>query len=425
MKKIIAKKYYSGFPLAHDTYNALSSASDGCLYYVLSSEDIEIGGYLCKFNPENEEITIIGDLTEICGEKGNHTIGQGKSHVLFYEKDKSLYFGTHVGYYEMIDGMERLPANPPNNFGLYPGGHLLEYNMITGQFKDLAMLPYGEGLLTMVMDIDRSQIYGITWPTGHLIHYELNTGTLKDLGTISAKGEAGIPGDDFRVLCRSMVVDPRNGNVYFTRSNGDILYYHPEQETFSHLEAPTMQLDYFGQYDYKQPGNMGYNWRKAFWYSPENAIYGVHGNSGYLFKYSPDDQKIEIVERLTSIPSRRSGIFDQFSYGYLGFVLGPDQETIYYLTGGPIYEDGQRLKGEDKIAKGGAKGLENLHLITYHIPSEKYIDHGPIFYTDGGIPIYVNSIALDQEGAVYTLARMQHEGKEIEDLIRIPNPFKK
>ena len=37
-KKLIAKIYNSGFALAHDTYNGLSSASDGKIYYVLSAE---------------------------------------------------------------------------------------------------------------------------------------------------------------------------------------------------------------------------------------------------------------------------------------------------------------------------------------------------------------------------------------------------
>jgi len=30
--------------------------------------------------------------------------------------------------------------------------------------------------------------------------------------------------------------------------------------------------------------------------------------------------------------------------------------------------DGRRLKGKDSTAMGEAKGLENLHLVTYHIP---------------------------------------------------------
>ena len=116
-------------------------------------------------------------------------------------------------------------------------------------------------------------------------------------------------------------------------------------------------------------------------------------------------------------------MFDQFSYGYLGFQLGPDGETIYYLTGGPIYENGKRLKGENQIAKGAARGLENLHLITYHLPTNTYKDHGAIFYEDGERPTYVNSIAVGADGTVYTLARFEHEGRIIQDLARIPGPF--
>jgi hypothetical protein len=149
----------------------------------------------------------------------------------------------------------------------------------------------------------------------------------------------------------------------------------------------------------------------------------VHGTSGYLFRFDPREPKLELVERIASEPSMRSGMFDQFSYGYLGFQLGPDGETIYYLTGGPIYTDGERVKGEDEIAKGGVKGLENLHLITYHIPSQRYQDHGPIFYSNGTRPTYVNSIAIGVDGTVYTLARFEHNGKEIQDLVKIPNPF--
>ncbi|HLR31670.1 MAG TPA: hypothetical protein VK074_04235, partial [Fodinibius sp.] len=118
-QNLIAQPYYSGFPGAHDTYNALSTASDGKVYYVLSSEDIEEGGQFYVYDPAKDTISYIGDLTEICGEKGENVISQGKSHVEFYEKDNRLYFSTHVGIYELIDGMDRLPENPPGGYGLY------------------------------------------------------------------------------------------------------------------------------------------------------------------------------------------------------------------------------------------------------------------------------------------------------------------
>lgn len=419
MNSLTAKAYFSGFELAHDTYNAITAASNGKLYYVLCSESYEVGGQMYAYDPATDQTEWIADLTEICGEKSANAIPQGKSHVRFYENNGKLYFATHIGVYEMIEGMERLPQNAPNGKNLYPGGHFLSYDLATGAFEYLAIAPEGEGILTMTIDRERGHLYGITWPLGYLIHFDLTTKILKKVGLVSANGEAGIPGDDYRVLCRSMVVDPRDGAVYLSTSEGDIFTYHPEKEGLHKVEGVDLRIDYFGKYDPKHPGSMGYNWRKIFWYAPEQVAYGIHGNSGYLFRFDPKTPKIEIVERLTSEPSRKSGMFDQFSYGYLGFQPGPDGETIHYLTGGPIYIDGKRLKGADQIAKGAAKGLENLHLITFHIPTQTYKDHGPIFYADGNRPTYVNSIAIGADGAVYTLARFDHNGREIQDLVKI------
>lgn len=420
---LTATPCYSGFPLAHDTYNAITAASDGRIYYVLCSESYDTGGQMYAYNPVTDQTEWLADLTDICGEKEANAIPQGKSHVRFYEHAGKLYFATHIGVYEMIDGMERLPVTAPDGKQLYPGGHFLAYDLDTRTVEDLAIAPEGEGILTMTIDRERGHLYGITWPLGYFIHLDLNTRVLKTVGLVSARGEAGIPGDDYRVLCRSMLVDPRDGSVYFSTAEGDVFTYHPDREGLNKLESVDLRLDYFGKYDPTHPGSMGYNWRKIFWYAPEQVAYGIHGNSGYLFRFDPAKQTIELVERLTSEPSRRSGMFDQFSYGYLGFQPGPDGETIYYLTGGPVYVDGKRLKGADQIAKGAAKGLENLHLITFHIPTRRYIDHGPVFYPDGSRPTYVNSIAIGNDGTVYTLARFVHEGHEIQDLIRIDRPM--
>ena len=420
---LVAKHYYSGFDLANNTYNAISPASDGKIYYVLSSKSIDEGGKMYVYNPETDQIKFLADLTDICGEKGQNAVPQGKSHVNFYEKNGKLYFSTHGGYYEIIDGMERVPVNLPDGYKPYPGGHFLSYDLTSGEFEDLAIAPDGEGIVTMTMDTERGQIYAITWPKGYFIHYDLGKNQLKNLGQISANGENGIPGYDYRVLCRSILINPENGSVYFSTSEGDIFTYNPGLGIIKKEEGVSLKLDYFGNYDPTRPGSMSYNWRSIFWYPPEKVAYGVHGNTGYLFQFDPSVPKLELIERITSEPSKRSGMFDQFSYGYLGFELGPDGQTIYYLTGGPIYSNGQRVKGEMEIGLGGARGLENLHLVTYNIPNKKYIDHGPVFYSDGERPTWVNSIAIGSDGNVYTLARFENNGKVIEDLVKIPDPF--
>jgi len=419
---LIARTYNSGFELAHDTYNGMSPASDGKIYYVLSSESFEIGAQMYCYNPATDKIKHLGDLTEACGEKGTKTIAQGKSHVNFVECSGKLYFATHVGYYSIIDGMEKIGVPPPG-YKPYPGGHFLLYDMKTEKFQDLAKAPRGEGILTMNMDTRRGRLYGITWPSGYFIRYDLAAKELKDLGPISKQGENG-KGENYRTLCRSILVDPQDGSAYFTTADGDILRYRYDSDSIETVQGEDMKKDYFGLYDVTSAGHMAYNWRQIVWYEPEKVAYGVHGNSGYLFRFDPRIPQVTVVERITSMPSRRSGMFDQFSYGYLGFNLGPNGHTLYYLTGGPIYINGKRLKGKDRIAMGAAKGLENLHLITYDIPTGKYTDHGPIFYADGQRPTYVNSIAVGKDGTVYTLARITENGHTRTDLISIPGPFK-
>src|SRR4051794_12896131 len=102
--RLIARTYNSGFELAHDTYNGLSAASDGKIYYVLSSESYLTGAQMFVFDPTTDRIRHLGDITEACGEKGKRSIAQGKSHVNFIEANGKLYFATHTGYYSIIDG---------------------------------------------------------------------------------------------------------------------------------------------------------------------------------------------------------------------------------------------------------------------------------------------------------------------------------
>jgi hypothetical protein len=421
--RIIATIYDSGFEHAHDTYNGISSASDGKIYYVLCSQMMDVAGQMYSYDPKARIIEHLGDLTEICGEKDLKTVAQGKSHVNFVESGGKLYFATHLGYYSIINGMEKTGV-PTGDYKAYRGGHLLAYDMKSKTFEDLGIGPHNEGIITMNMDVSRGMIYGLSWPTGYLFRYNVARKELTDLGPAMGKGEDGI-GEDFRVVCRSLAIDPDNGTVYFTNAEGQIKYLKAGQDTVETVEGDDMRKDYFGTYDIFTSGSMAYNWRQVFWYAPERKIYGVHGNSGYLFRFDPAVERLEVLERLTSVPSKLTGMGDQFSYGYLGFKLGPDSRTIYYLTGGPIYIDGKRVKGATSTAKGEAKGLEDLHLITYDIPTGKCLDHGAVFYPDGQRPLYVNSIAIGDDGTVYTLARITENGKTRTDLISFPGPFKK
>jgi hypothetical protein len=379
---------------------------------------MDVAGQMYSFDPQTRKIEHLGDLTEACGEKGMKAVAQGKIHCNFVEKAGKLYFATHTGFYAIIDDMEKM-GPPPPGWNPYRGGHFLSYDMATGKFEDLALAPGGEGIITMNMDTQRGRLYGLTWPTSRFLRYDLAKKEMKDLGPMALDGENG-KGARYRTICRAFAVDPRDGAVYFSNGDGAILRYDYDRDAIEPVKGEDLRKDYFGLYDPTSPGHMGYNWRQVVWRPAENAIYGVHGNSGYLFRFDPRAPRVEVLERLTSLPSKRCGMFDQFSYGYLGFALGPDDRTIYYLTGGPIYENGKRITGKDATGKGEAKGLENLHLVTYNITTSRYIDHGAIFMQDGQRPLYVNSITVGHDGSVYTLCRINRGGRTVTDLICVP-----
>jgi hypothetical protein len=415
--RLVARVYDSGFAEARDTYNGIGAASDGRIYYVLSSDRHDVAGQMFVLDPASGRPRRVADLDEAAGQKGRQVIAQGKSHVNFVEAGGKLYFATHIGFYSTVDGMETMGI-PPAGFSPYPGGHLLAYDLASGRIEDLATAPKGEGVLTMNVDGRRQRVYGLTWPGGWFFRYDVASRESKTLGRFFEKGENG-KASEYRTICRSLAVDPEDGSVYFTRGEGTILRYRYDRDAVEPVRGDDLKKDYFGQYEPTSAGHMAYNWRQTAYRAADRLFYGVHGNSGYLFSFDPRAERVEVLDRITSEPSRRSGMFDQFSYGYLGFTLGPDGRTLYYLTGGPVYENGRRVAGKSSTAKGEAKGTEDLHLVTYDIPARRYTDYGAVFYESGGRPSYVNSIAVGRDGTVYTIARIPKADGYRVDLISV------
>ncbi|MEN6407676.1 MAG: hypothetical protein ABFC77_14545 [Thermoguttaceae bacterium] len=418
-ERLIARVYDSGIVSNHDTFNGMSTASDGRVYYVLCSESADVGGQMFCFDPATGRIRHLGDLTEACGEKGLKTIPQGKSHVPFVESNGRLYFSTHLAYYRPgsannKNNKEQI-APPPPGHKPYPGGHFLSYDMTSGKFQRLASASHGEGIITMAMDAKRGRLYGLTWPHGYFLRYDLAKNDLKQFGPVAGQGEVG-EGVDFCPVCRVIIVDPRDGSAYLTTVAGDILRYQVDRDTLEKMSGVDLRKDYFGAMDITKPGQMGYNWRQAVWHPTENVVYALHGNSGYVFRFDPRAGTVELLDRMTSAASKRSGMHDRYRYGYLGFTLGPDLRTLYYLTGGPILP-GEQPPANPELAE---EKQENLHLVTYDLRTNQCVDHGSVFLPDGQRPVCVHSIAVTSDGTVYAIARMFRHGHWDRDLISIP-----
>jgi hypothetical protein len=308
-------------------------------------------------------------------------------------------------------------ALPPTGYRPYPGGHFLAYEMASGKFENLATAPQGQGIISMSMDTKRGRLYGLTWPSGYFLRYDLKSGELKNLGPLYRDGEGGHM--TARVLCRALPVDPRDGSVYFTNADGDILRYRYDRDAIETVQGDNLRKDFFGTWNPLAGQDMGYGWRQALWYAPENAIYAIHGRSAYLFRFDPRAERVDVLQRIASEPSLRSGMYDDFHYGYLSLTLGPDGHTLYYLTEGAPVENGGRAVDARQPGAQGSR-IEDLHLITYDIPAAKYIDHGAVFFSDGGRPGLVNSIAVGKDGSVYCITDIPRNGQRRVDVVRIP-----
>ena len=135
-----AQTHNSGFPLGHDTYNGLSAASDGRIYYVLSTEAIRCRGADVRLRSGHREDPRPGRTDRGLRRAGPQDHRPGEEPRRFVESKGKLYFATHVGYYSIENGMETMGV-PPEGYQPYPGGHLLAYDMATGKFDDLAIAP--------------------------------------------------------------------------------------------------------------------------------------------------------------------------------------------------------------------------------------------------------------------------------------------
>ena len=149
----------SGFADAHDTYNGISCASDGRIYYVLSSGKADLAAQMYVYDPKTNAVKHLGDLTEATGEKGSSAIAQGKSHVGFAESNGKLYFATHLGFYSIIDGMEKT-SRPGHE--AYRGGFLATTSPPAN--SNPRRRARNEGIITFAMDTQRQRLYGLTGP---------------------------------------------------------------------------------------------------------------------------------------------------------------------------------------------------------------------------------------------------------------------
>ena len=292
-KRLIARGYDSGFELSNGTFNGMLAASDGKIYYVLCAENIDTGAQMYSYDPATDKIEHLGDLTEASGEKGLKSIPQGKSHVNFVESDGKLYFSTHVDWYSVQSGLE-LMAPPPPGYKPYPGGHFLAYDMASGKFENLAKAPKGQGIISMNMDTQRGRLYGLTWPSGYFLRYDLKSGELKNLGPLyrmerMAAGPVGFCAGRCRLI-------RRDGSVYFTNADGDILRYRYDRDAIETVQGDNLRKDYFGTWNPLAGDRHGIRLAAGGLVRSRKRDLRHTRPLRYLFRFDPRAERVDVLQ---------------------------------------------------------------------------------------------------------------------------------
>jgi len=155
-------------------------ASDGNVYFGGGSHNPQLGAALFRYEPKTATLKLlVENITPVCGEDPAKTPPQGKIHSPIVEHEGWLYLGTHLANYTE-EGRKA-----------YTGGHLLGYQLATGQFRDFGVIhPNFTNYCCLGLDAPRKSIYFYVTPFyegegSRLYRVDIASGKKQDMGLVA------------------------------------------------------------------------------------------------------------------------------------------------------------------------------------------------------------------------------------------------
>jgi hypothetical protein len=384
--KITAEIFQTDFPASDCNYHSITAASDGKIYFSLSTHNEDYACRFYSFDPKSKKIKLLGKLDEVVGEDSAKQISQGKIHTRLFEHDGKLWFATHTSFYQ-----NGLPGTDSGDKIPFKGGHFLNYDLKSGKFTDLAQIFPSEGIITMNMDKENLILYGLTWPAGLLVSYDVKADDLRYWGAIQAQGEWGHRPWDWDRVCRTLAIDPE-GYVYGSTLDGAVWKYDREENRrVKFIEGLDLSKVPFSQSaEETMKGDFQNNWRAMEWNPNTESFWGVHFESTTLFEFKPAENYVRAVAELR--PEEYLGLPRNPEVTQLGFMIGPNN-TIYYLAHGPAV-----------VIEGRSRVQSAVYLITYDIDNDVMTNHGPVLSEDLRRVFFTESIAIGPDDHIYSVA---------------------
>jgi hypothetical protein len=300
---------YPGNKKDDSMWSGIYTAKSGKIYIGLCTHADAANFY--EFDPLEEKMTHIADLTIFKGERGRGIRTSGKIHVPFVEdKDGNIYFGDFCE----DNGPECIDPSS------YEGAHWFKYNPETGKLTNIGLISRNSGLLGMAVDRERERLYGLA-EDGHLYMFDLNKKITVDKGRV----------DDWDI-CRTIAADDQ-GNIYGAFPVNRIWKYNPENDRTYDLQNIRIPND-----DRVSPRTMSNPkidrktlWRILEWKPDEKVFYGITNSDSRLFRFDPKAGKEGKMEALALMCADRYLDVDpkKIPIATLAFALAAN-DKIYY-----------------------------------------------------------------------------------------------
>ncbi len=374
---VLAQAFDPPFEEGDCSYHSLLVASDGNVYFTISTHRIDWHARFCCFDPSRDRIVFAKDIGEALKEAG-WVLPQGKVHVPLIEEEGKIYFATHVGYY----------GRRTHERTRYPGFHVLCYDLKSGQLEDLVHGPSEEGMIASILDRRPLTYYGLSWPSGLLCRCGVYDGTLEVLPPPCRRIQPSHRGRwvSRDSICRALGLD-REGRLYGACISGAVWRY--EEGGVPELLPDVNVLDgAVGPTD--RSGKANNLWREIVWDDVEGCFFAIHAGTQSLLRFDPQAMVIEPMARLS--PAAFQGLGHAPLGSQLGMVVGRNR-VIYHIAHGPP----TRIAGRRRVRR-------SAHLVSYHLETREVLDHGPLRLFGGERVTFAESIAMDLDGNLYSVA---------------------
>ena len=354
---------FYNWPFLDGQWEGIVCASDGNVYFSISSHAKEHHAQVFRYNQDLDKIQHLADLGHVCGETLIESAPQDKIHSQMFEEGGVIYSGTCEGH-----SYKDLP---------YKGGYWLEINKKTGNVRSLAKTITGDGLICVGYDRTNKLLYGHTNRLGRLTVFDPATLQEKDLGFPWEGSGAQWP----RGL--TLMIAP-DGRVYGARPPGCSFWeYDPKTGAIRTLDVKLpLPEDVVTGGEKVAEAYRNSAAHITLWNEHDKCFYFIRSFDGALCRLYPPEEgrkaRAEVIRVLRPDIPRRYG------NRHAACTLAIHNRTVYYTP---------------YTGWGG-----EAHLVSYHLDTKAFTHHGPMIVEGNRRVNECQSMDVGADGKLYMVA---------------------